>query len=154
MNNKIISLSSNKKAFFDYEVLETWEAGIKLLGYEVKALREWKVNLRGSYIGHTNGELFLKWCHISPLWSLANKNSLDTKYPRKVFLEKKTIEYLIGKTLEPGKTLLVLEIYLSGSLIKVKVGLGVGRKSYDKKQVLKERSMDKEAKRKIKDISY
>ena len=145
MIEKIISLSSNKKAYFDYEILANYEAGIKLYGFEVKAIREGKVNLRWSYISPTNGELFLKWCYISPLSSLTNKNTLDTKYPRKILLKKKDISYLIWKTLEPGKTLLALEIYLKWSLVKIKVGLWIGRKSYDKKQVLKERSMDKEA---------
>lgn len=142
-------IAKNKKAYFDYEILETWEAWIELKGYEVKSLRGWKINLKGSYISFLSGTPVIKWCHISLLSSLPG-NIIDPKRDRKIFLHKKTIFYLSSKTKEAGKTIIPLELYFSWSLIKVKVWLAIWRKTYDKKQVLKERSMDKEAKQQMK----
>lgn len=142
-------IAKNKKAYFDYEILETWEAWIELKGYEVKSLRGGKINLKGSYISFLSGTPVIKWCHISLLPSLPG-NIIDPKRDRKIFLHKKTIFYLSSKMKEAGKTIIPLELYFSWSLIKVKVWLAVWRKTYDKKQVLKERSMDKEAKQQMK----
>lgn len=154
MNSQNSLLAQNKKALFDYEIVETFEVGIELKGYEVKAARQGKVNLKGSYVSTLNGQLYLKGCHISPLWSLPNSNLIESRRERKLFLHKKEILSLHGKTLEPGKSLLPIEMYLKWSLIKVRIWLGIGRKKYDKKQLLKERSMDKEIKRKLKDYDY
>lgn len=142
-------IAKNKKAYFDYEILETWEAWIELKGYEVKSLRGGKINLKGSYISFVSGAPVIKWCHISPLPSLP-RNIIDPKRDRKIFLHKKTIFYLSSKTKEAWKTIIPLELYFSWSLIKVKIWLAIWRKTYDKKQVLKERSMDKEAKQQMK----
>lgn len=145
-----MEITRNKKAFFDYEILETGEAGIELFGHEVKSIRAKHVNLKGSYISVVNGELFLKGMHISPWKWLSNTSILEPERPRKIFLPKKKILYYSGKIKEGGYTILALSIYLKGSLIKVQVSLAKGKKSYQKKQTLKEKSLEKEAKMMLK----
>jgi SsrA-binding protein len=139
-------ITKNKKAYFDYEILDSWEAGIELKWYETKSIRSWHVNLKGSYIIVISEELYIKWMHVSAWKSLSNKWAIDTDRERKIFLHKKTVSFLAGKTKEAGNSIIPLELYFSGSLIKLKVWLVKWRKAYQKKQVLKERSMDKEAK--------
>jgi len=141
-----MELAKNKKAYFDYEIFETHEAGIELRGYEVKSVREKHVNLKGSYISFVNGELFLRQMHISPWKVLPNTSAYDPERQRKVFLPRKKIFQFGAKIKEGGYTILPLELYLKGSLIKVRVGLGKGKKLYEKKQTLKERTLEKEAK--------
>lgn len=138
-------ITKNKKATFDYEILESWEAWLLLKWYEVKALRQGKANLKGSFVSIQGGEAYLTGCHISPISSVA-KSVLDPKPPRKIFLHKKVLSYLAWKIKEPGKTLVPLELYFSWSLAKLKVALVEWRKKHNKKQLLKERSMDREAK--------
>lgn len=144
-------VAKNKKAYFDYEILESWEAWIELKWYEVKSVRDGKVNLKWSYISLLWNIPMLKWMHISPLSSIP-KSTIDSARDRKIFLHKKSLIYLSSKVKETWKSLIPLEIYFSWSLIKVKVWLAEWRKKYDKKQVLKERSMDKEAKMQMKKI--
>ncbi|MDD3793194.1 MAG: SsrA-binding protein SmpB [Candidatus Gracilibacteria bacterium] len=139
-------ITKNKKAYFDYEILDTYEAGLELRGYEVKSIRSGHVNLKGSYIVVVNSELFVKGMHVSAWKTIANKSGIETDRIRKVLLHKKDIVYLSGKSKEPGYSIIPLELYFSGSLIKLRVGLAKGRKNYDKKQVLKEKTMDREAK--------
>ncbi|PID87585.1 SsrA-binding protein [Candidatus Gracilibacteria bacterium] len=139
-------VTKNKKAYFDYEILDSWEAGIELRGYETKSIRASNVNLKGSFIVFRNSEAYIKNMHISAWKSLANKESIETERERKIFLKRKTIDYLSSKVKEAGLSVVALELYFSGSLIKLKVGLAKGRKAYQKKQVLKERDMDKRAK--------
>lgn len=138
-------LVKNKKAYFDYEILETQEAGIELLGHEVKSIRAKHVNLKGSYISITNWELWLKQAHIWTWKVLSNIQSVENERPRKILLPKKKILYYGSKLKEGGYTLLALDIYLKGSLIKVRVWLAKWKKSYQKKQTLKERTLDREA---------
>ncbi|MCD5374962.1 SsrA-binding protein SmpB [Candidatus Gracilibacteria bacterium] len=140
----------NKKAYFDYEILESQEAGIELLGHEMKSVRAKHVNLKGSYISAQNGELWLKQMHIGVWKSLSNRDSVEVERPRKIFLPKKKIIYYGSKLKEGGYTLLALELYLKGSLVKVRVGLAKGKKSYQKKQTLKERTIDREASKMLK----
>lgn len=139
-------ITKNKKAYFDYEILEKWEAWIELRWYETKSIRSWHVNLRWAFIVAVNNELFIKWMHV-PIWkAIPNKVSIDTDRERKVFLQRKTITYLIWKQKEAWCSVIPLKLYFVWSLIKLKVGLAKWRKAYQKKQVLKERTMDKEAK--------
>lgn len=139
-------ITKNKKAYFDYEILETWEAWIKLKWHEVKSIRAWHVNLKWAFIIEQNWELFIKNMLISVWKTLANKQSIGVFEIRKIFLHKKTIFYLKEKKKESGFSIIPLEIYFSWSLIKLKVWLVKWRKAYQKKQILKERTMDKEAK--------
>ena len=139
-------ITKNKKAFFDYEILKTFEAWIELKGYEVKSIRAKQVNLKWSYISCINGELYLKQAHISAWKTLANKDSIETSRDRKIFLHKKDIIFLCDKLKQAWYSVVPLELYFKWSLIKMKVWLAKWKKKYQKKQVLKERAMDKQAK--------
>lgn len=141
-----MEITRNKKAFFDYEILDREEAWIELLGHEVKSIRAKQVNLKGSYISCIQNELFLKQAHISA-WKWAPNNSVvDPERPRKIFLSRKKITYYASKLKEGWYTLLPLSVYLKWSLIKVEVWLAKGKKQHQKKQSLKERDIDKQAK--------
>ena len=139
-------ITKNKKAYFDYEILDTYEAWLELRWYEVKSIRSWHVNLKWSYIVVVNSELFVKGMHVSAWKTIANKSGLETDRIRKVLLHRKDIIYLSWKSKESGYSIIPLELYFSWSLIKLRVWLTKWRKSYDKKQLLKERTMDREAK--------
>lgn len=139
-------ITKNKKAYFDYDIIETWEAWIELKWYETKSIRSWHVNLKWAFLSVINWELFIKNMHITVWKALPNKDSIDTFRQRKIFLHKKNILYLREKSKEAGFSIIPLELYFSWSLIKLKVWLAKWRKAYQKKQVLKERTMDKEAK--------
>lgn len=139
-------ITKNKKAYFDYEILDTWEAWIELKWYETKSIRNWHVNLKWAFIVVINNELYIKSMHV-PAWkALSNKSSIETERERKIFLHKKTIDYLAWKIKEAWNSIIPLELYFSWSLIKLKVWLAKWKKAYQKKQVLKERAMDKAAK--------
>lgn len=147
MKNKTTNLiTKNKKAYFDYEIIETWEAWIMLKWYETKSVRSWHVNLKWAFLSVINAELFIKNMHITVWKALPNKQTIDAFAERKIFLHKKTISYLREKSKEAWFSIIPLELYFSGSLIKLRVWLAKWRKAYQKKQVLKERTMDKEAK--------
>ena len=139
-------ITKNKKAYFDYEIIQTYEAWIKLLWHEVKSVRAWHVNLKWAYISFVWGHNLLKWLHITPWKALPNSQSIDWSADKQIFLHKKDINFLAWKQKEWGFTIIPLELYFKWSLIKVKVWLCKWRKDYDKKQVLKERTLDKEAK--------
>ena len=145
-NPKHKLITKNKKAYFDYEIIDSWEAWIELKWYEVKSIRNWHINLKWSYISCIGNELYTKAIHISAWKTLSNKDSLECKKDRKIFLHKKTINLLCWKLKEAWYSVIPLEIYFKENLIKVKVGLVKWRKKYQKKQLLKERTMDKEAK--------
>lgn len=134
----------NKKAFHDYSIDETLEAGIQLLGTEVKSLRDGKANLKDSYVLIKNAEAFILNCHISP-YSHGNIMNHDPLRTRKLLLHRKEIERLRGKIQQKGYTLLPLKIYFKDSYVKVEVGLAKGKKVYEKRETIKER----EAKRTI-----
>lgn len=138
-------ITKNKKAYFDYEVMEVFEAWLELKGHEVKSIRSKQVNLKWSYIVWQNGELFVKNMHISPWKTLADKNIKTSEIVRKVFLHKKHIIRLTWKLKEKWLSLLPLELYFKWSLIKLKIWLAKWKKAYQKKQILKERTLDKEA---------
>lgn len=149
LNNLI---SKNKKAYFDFEIIQTYESWIELRWYEVKSLRLWHVNLKWSFIVSINSELFVKWMHISPWKTLSNISSIDSARQRKIFLHKKDIVYLISKSKEPGFSIIPLELYFVWSLIKLRIWLAKWKKQYQKKQLLKEKTMDREAKIHLKKI--
>lgn len=147
MNKKIDTLiTKNKKAYFDYEILDNWEAWVELRWYETKSIRNGHVNLKWSYIVAVNAELYIKWMHVSAWKSLPNRETIDADRVRKIYLHKKTIGLLIWKLKEPWYSIIPLELYFVWSLIKLRVWLAKWKKLYQKKQVLKERTMDKEAK--------
>ncbi len=139
-------ITKNKKAYFDYEIVETWEAWIELKWYETKSIRAGYVNLKWAFLVVQNKELFIKNMMVSAWKTLPNRETIDVFRQRKIFLHKKTISYLSIKVKEAWFSIIPLELYFSWSLIKLRVWLAKWRKSYEKKQVLKERTMEKEAK--------
>lgn len=145
-----MEITKNKKAYFDYEILETQEAGIELLWHEVKSIRAKQVHLKGSYVSMVWNELFLKQAHIGAWKSLVNRDAIDVERPRKILLPRKKIIYYGSKLKEGWYTLLALRLYFKGSLVKVEVWLAKGKKQHQKKQTLKERTLDKEAKMMLK----
>ena len=139
-------ITKNKKAYFDYEIVETWEAWIELKWYETKSIRAGYVNLKWAFLIVQNKELFIKNMMVSAWKTLPNRETIDVFRQRKIFLHKKTISYLSIKVKEAWFSIIPLELYFSWSLIKMRVWLAKWRKTYQKKQVLKERTMEKEAK--------
>ena len=139
------SVATNKKAFHDYFILEKIEAGISLLGTEVKAIREGRLNLKDSYAMVQGGEIFLFHCHISP-YSHGNRENHDPTRARKLLLHEREIRKLIGKTQEKGLTLVPLRVYLKRGLIKVELGVARGKKLIDKRETERRKEADQEAK--------
>ncbi len=141
MEKKIIC--QNKKAFHDYTIDEVVEAGVVLLGPEVKSLRGGRANLGDAYSRIKDGEVFVYNMHISP-YPYAHYLNLDPLRTRKLLLNRAEIKRLIGKTKEKGYALIPLKAYFLGSKIKIELGLAKGKKSYDKRQTLKEKEMKRE----------
>lgn len=142
-------LSTNKKAFFDYEIIEGLEAGVVLLGTEVKSAKEGKINLKDAFVKIMNGEAYLLNCHISP-YSHGNITNHDPTRTRKLLLHKKELNKLIGKSKEKGLTLVPLKMYLKGNKIKVEIALAKGKKIYDKRESIKKKDLSREIKRELK----
>ncbi|HOD37067.1 MAG TPA: SsrA-binding protein SmpB [Syntrophales bacterium] len=139
-------ISQNKQARLHYEIGETYEAGIALVGTEVKALREGKCNLTDSYAVIQDGEAFLHDMHISP-YSHGNIMNHDPLKVRKLLLHRRELKRLYGKTRERGLTLIPLRIYFKSGKIKVELGVGRGKKLHDKRQELKRRTDKREMER-------
>jgi SsrA-binding protein len=137
-------VAQNKKANHDYFIEETYEAGIVLQGTEIKAIRAGKINLRDSFARIYKGELYLYNAHVSP-YEQGNRFNHEPLRTRKLLLHKKQIAKLIGETKETGVTLVPIKVYLKNGFAKVLIGLGKGKKNYDKRDDLKK----KEAKRDI-----
>ena len=139
-------ICQNKKARHNYLIEDKYEAGIALLGTEVKSLREGRANLGDSYGKIKNGEVFLVDAHISP-YSYANRFNHDPLRPRKLLLHKREIRRLIGKVQEKGFTLIPLRLYFSNGRAKVELGLGKGKKLFDKRETLKRKTMERDMER-------
>jgi SsrA-binding protein len=144
-------LAENRKALFDYEVLKKFEAGILLLGFEVKAILNGLLNLRGSYISARDGELFLVGASISPYQTKNTPKDYDQERPRKLLLNKKEIDYLIGKTAEKGLTLIPISVYTKGRLIKLEFALTRSQKKFEKREKIKERDFKRSTERILKE---
>jgi SsrA-binding protein len=144
------SISVNKKAFFNYEIFESLEAGIALQGSEVKSIKEGRISLKDSYAEIKNGEVLLVQCHISP-YEAANRFNHDPLRPRKLLLHRREIKRLTGKIKEKGFTLVPTKVILNDKgRIKVEISLAKGKRVYDKKNVIKERDRDRELRRELK----
>ncbi len=151
MAREVKTIATNKKAFHDYFVDETFEAGIVLTGTEVKSLRENKTNLRDCFATIRKGEVWLHGVHIAP-YSHGNRSNVRADRERKLLLHKGQIRYLIGKTKERGYTLVPLKIYLSASnLVKVEIGLARGKKNYDKRDAIAERDQKRDVERALRE---
>ncbi|HBW73742.1 MAG TPA: SsrA-binding protein [Candidatus Magasanikbacteria bacterium] len=136
---------NNSRARFDYEILDTWEAGLRLTGAEVKAVRAGSMSLKGAYITIHNDEAFLLNAHIG-LYAKAIQKGYDPTQSRKLLLHKKEIKRLIGLTQQKGLTLVPLKVYSSHNKLKLEFGLGRGRSRIDKRAVIKKRDIDREIK--------
>jgi SsrA-binding protein len=137
-------IAKNKKALFNYEILESYEAGISLLGSEVKSIREGRVSLKESYAEVRDGEVFLLSCHISP-YPPANRLNHDPLRERKLLLHRREIKRLLGKIKEKGLTLVPIKIMISSrGMVKVELALARGKKVHQKREVIRERDRDRE----------
>ena len=140
------TLCANRKARYDYHIEETFEAGVVLLGSEVKSIRQGRANLRDGYAAFSGGELFLHNCHISP-YEQASQYNLDPLRPRKLLMHRTEIERLIVKVEQKGLTLVPMSLYLKGPRVKVNLALARGKKDYDRREDIKEREADREVAR-------
>jgi SsrA-binding protein len=143
-------VTTNRKAYHDYNILDTYEAGIMLQGTEVKSLRDGRANLKDSYAIIKDGEAFLLNCHISP-YSHGNLQNHDPERTRKLLLHKKEINKLWGKTGQQGFTLIPLKIYFKDGKAKVVLGVAKGKRHYEKRASIKEREAKREIERHLKD---
>lgn len=132
-------LAKNRQAYFDYEIEDELEAGIKLLGHEVKSVKGGNVSLKGAYVTMHNGEAVLVNVHISPYKYAGKLSGYDPTRTRKLLLRRNELDYLIGKSKQGGHSVVPLEIYTKRGFIKLKIGIGRGKKKYDKREAIRKR---------------
>jgi len=147
-NTKIVA--TNRKAYHDYHVDETYEAGIALTGTEIKSVRQGMVSLRDSFARVENGEVFLYDMHVSP-YDAGNRYNHEPRRTRKLLLHKAEIRRLATKTQEKGFTLIPLKAYLKGGRAKVEIALAKGKRLFDKREDIKKRDVMRQVDRAIKD---
>ena len=143
--------SENRKAGFDYEILEKFEAGIVLFGQEVKSIKTGHINLSGSYVIFTKAEPFLVGVKIPPYQPNNAGADYNQERQKKLLLNKKEIDYLIGKTKTKGFSLIPLKIYDNSGRIKLEFALAKGKKKFDKKEKIKKRDVEREVNRELSD---
>jgi len=146
MKEPIKVVAENRKARHDYFIDEIYEAGIALVGTEVKSIRTGKVSLRDSYAEVVNGEAYLQNMHISP-YDKGSRFNHDPKRPRKLLLHKREIKKLLGQTTQKGYTLIPLRLYFKRGKVKVELALARGKKLYDKRQDIAKRDAQREISR-------
>ena len=142
-------VADNRKARHDYHVLETFEAGLALSGTEVKAIREGRVNLRESYCRLEAGEAWLVGAHIGQ-YSHSGYAAHDPERPRKLLLNRSELNKLLGKTTERGLTIVPLKMYFKGPRVKLAIALARGKKTYDKRETIRRREIDRETRAAVK----
>lgn len=143
-------IALNRKAFHDYFIVESIEAGIELLGTEVKSIRLGGVNLKDAWISIDDGEAFIKGMHISP-YEKGNIFNRDPRRERKLLMHKKEILRLFGEVKQQGLTLIPISLYYKGSNVKVQVGVCKGKKLYDKRADIAKREADRNIRRAVKE---
>jgi len=149
MNDKIPDLVSNRKATFNYQILETYEAGIILQGTEIKSLRDNGGNLQDAYVKVDDQELWLVGCHIAP-YRFGNLNNHPERRERKLLMHKREIAKIKTALQEKGFTLIPLAFYLKNGRLKVRLGLAKGKKTFDKRESIKERDENRNISRAMK----
>ncbi|MGY0373036.1 SsrA-binding protein SmpB [Clostridium sp. JNZ J1-5] len=149
-DNKSNSLAQNRKAYHDYFIDEVFEAGIALVGTEVKSIRGGKANLKDSYAQVKNGEVFVCNMHVSP-YEKGNIFNKDPLRERKLLLHKKEIDTLLGYTAQKGFTLIPLSLYLKKGKVKLALGVARGKKNYDKRDAIAEKSAKRDIDRQMKE---
>lgn len=147
--DEIKIICKNRKARFNFDVEDTFEAGIALLGSEVKSLRNGKANLSDAYAKFRDGEVFLVDAHISP-YNQANRENHDPLRDRKLLLHKREIKKLLGKVAERGYSLIPLQLHFKRGKVKVLLGLGKGKKAFDKREAIKKKDQRRELERLLK----
>lgn len=139
------TLAQNKTARFDYEILDTLEAGLVLSGAETKSAKAGQINLKGSFVTFHNGNAVLTNTHISP-YPFAKNEGYDPTQSRRLLLRKKQIHYLQGKSQEAGLTIVPLSVYTNNRRVKVEIAVAKGKKQYDKRAAVKKRDAEREIK--------
>ena len=139
-----MSIIQNKKAFHDYFIEDKYEAGVVLEGWEVKAIRDGRVNIKESYVIIQKGEIYLLGCHITPMGNASSHINPENIRTRKLLLKNDEISKLIGKVERSGYTLVALDMHFSHGLIKCQIGLAKGKKQFDKRQAEKEKDWNRE----------
>lgn len=142
------TIAKNKKAFHEFEILDRWEAGLVLLGSEVKALREGRCNLGDSYAEVRSGEVWLSKMHIGP-YEMANQQNHEPFRRRKLLLNRREIRKIRPRLEEKGLTLVPLRLYFKKGIVKVELGLGRGKKLHDKRQAKAKRDSDMRIRREL-----
>lgn len=149
----IKTIATNKKAYHDFFIEDSYEAGIELCGAEVKSIRLGNVNLKDSYAIIKNGEVLLLNAHISP-YKMATQYKPDPERTRRLLLHKHEINKLKAKVMQKGYTLIVTKLYFKGGLVKAELGLAKGKEGQDKRQSLQEKDAKREIERAIKEQAY
>src|SRR5919106_2404936 len=144
------SIAENRKAFHDYHIIETFEAGIVLVGTEVKAIREGSANLRDSFARLEDGQVWLYNVHINPYSHRGYADHAPTR-KRKLLLHRHEIRKLIGKTVEKGMTLVPTKLYFKNGHVKVALALAKGKQAHDKRETIKRREVDRETRAAVKE---
>lgn len=144
-------IADNKKAFHDYFIEDKFEAGLVLEGWEVKAIRAGRVQLKEAYVVVKSAEVFLIGCHISPLLAASTHIHPDPTRSRKLLLRAEEIRKLIGKTERAGFTLVPLDMHFSKGRVKLQIGLAKGKKEFDKRATVKEREWQREKQRMVRE---
>jgi len=142
-------IAVNRKAYHDYHIQESFEAGIVLKGSEIKSIRAGKVNLSDAYARPENGELWLHNCHIAS-YDAASYNAHEPIRPRKLLLHRKEIDILAGKVMQKSLTLVPLKLYIKHGVAKVELGVAKGKKAYDKRETIARRDAEREMDRALK----
>ena len=143
-------MARNREAYHEYFVEEEMEAGIELVGTEVKSIRQGTLNLKDAWCGIKDGQLILNQMHISP-YDHGNRFNVDSRRPRRLLMHRREIMRLLGKVKQDGLTLIPLTVYFKGSRVKVKVGLCKGKKLHDKRQVAAEKDAKRQMERAMKE---
>lgn len=144
------TLAENRKAFFNYEILEKFEAGIELLGLEVKAIKSGRANMAGSFATFKNEEIYLTNLDVSSYQSGNTPPDYNSTRPRRLLLKKEEIKYLVGKMRNDRLTLVPLKLYTKGPKVKVELGLARGKRTYEKREAIKKREVKREIRRTLK----
>ncbi len=144
------NLSENRKAWFDYQILEKYDAGVELKGFEVKAVKAGKMDIAGTFAVARGNEIWLLGANIPPYQTGNTPADYDPKRSRRLLLQRHEIAELIGKMKERGLTLLPLRVYTKGNLVKIELGLGRGKRGPDKRQAIRKRESQREIERTLK----
>lgn len=148
MNKDMKIISTNKKAYHDFSVIETFETGINLVGCEVKSIRRGEVNLKDSYAEIRDGQLLLKNAYIKP-YDKGSFSNVEPRRDRRLLMHKNEIMRLLGKVKEKGFSLVPLKIYFNGSLVKAEIALAKGKKLFDKRDAIMKKDLDRQQQRDI-----